>query len=558
MEHYLKIFENTLKNKWDKGALCDRGGIRYTYGEVAGVIMRLHYLFRETGLKPGDKVALCGKNSSNWAITFVSVNSYRTVCVPLLNDFHPESIAQLTDHADSKVLFIDEDLWKKVQPVGTKVPLVISLKDFSVLECKDDAVSKGLAVAEQKYQLDFPKGPSASDINFPDASLDELAIINYTSGTTSTPKGVMLTNMAVSSNVRFIIDNIKGDSDDKVLSMLPMAHMYGMAVEFLFPLTAGYELHFLGKAPTPRILLDALADVRPFILITVPLVMEKIFYSSVFPVISRPAMKTLLKVPFVSSLIYKKIYDKLMTTFGGKVRHIIMGGAPLNEAVEIVMKKVGLPYCVGYGMTECAPLICYEHYSRFAPRSCGKPVDRMEVRIDSSDPQNVVGEIQTRGANVMKGYYKNSDATASAFTADGWLRTGDMGIMDKEGNVFIKGRCKNMILSANGQNIYPEEIEDKLNCHPAVIESLAVDRGGKVVALVYPDTEKIISEYKAHNAGKDISDSEKEGIVKTAMDELMATVNASLPSYSKITRVEVMATEFEKTPKKSIRRFLYE
>ena len=338
-----------------------------------------------------------------------------------------------------------------------------------------------------------------------------------------------------------------------------MAHMYGMAVEFLFPVCAGYELHFLGKAPTPRILLDALSEVRPFMIIAVPLIIEKIFYSSVFPAVNKPLMKGALKIPVVSSVIYRKIYDKLMSTFGGNVKYIIIGGAPLNEAVEEMMKKVGLPYCVGYGMTECAPLISYEHYSRFAFRSCGKPVDRMEVRIDSPDATEVVGEIQTRGDNVMSGYYKNKDATAAAFTADGWLHTGDMGIMDAEGNIFIKGRCKNMVLGPNGQNIYPEEIEDKLNSHRYVVESIVVSRQGRLVALIYPNTDAIVEDASEHGQ-KSPADArpDTETLVSAAMDALLAEVNKSLPSYSKLSKAEVMATEFEKTPKKSIKRFLYE
>lgn len=550
MENYLKLIENTAKRKWNGPALRDRGGVSYTYAEMCDRIGLLHSLFRAASLRKGDKIAVCGKNSSNWAISFIAANAYGCVAVPLLSDFHPEGISQLTAHSESRLLFVDEDIWKKVSVCGgARTMAVVSLQDFSFLECSDAAFGKNAAVEEQKYRARYPQGIVPEDVAYPgQEDLDELAIINYTSGTTSAPKGVMLKNRTLSSNINFIIDNIKGEDNDRVLSMLPMAHMYGMAVEFLFPVCAGYELNFLGKAPTPRILLDALADVRPFLIVTVPLVMEKIFYSSVFPVIKKPAMKALLAVPGVSSLIYGKIRAKLMTTFGGRVQRIIMGGAPLNESVEAVMKKVGLPYCVGYGMTECAPLICYEDFSRFVPRSCGKAVDRMEVRIDSPDPQHTVGEIQTRGENVMSGYFRNQEATDAAFTADGWLKTGDMGIMDKDGNVFIKGRCKNMILSANGQNIYPEEIEDKLNSHVFVTESVVVDRNGKIVALVYPDSDAVS---KAHE-GK-----EPAQAVDAAMAQLLAEVNPMLPAYSRISKVEVMATEFEKTPKKSIKRFMY-
>lgn len=560
MENYLKLIENTIKGKWDCGALCDRGGISYTYGQMAEQIARLHYIYREAGLAKGDKIAVCGKNGANWAVAFISANAYGAVAVPLLNDFHPESIAQLTDHSESRILFIDEDLWKKVGIVGTKAEAVFSLKDFSLLHAVDGAaVSKHIEDASAAFDRDYPGGISPDDVCYQSEDLDATAIINYTSGTTSAPKGVMLSYRAISSNVVFIKENIFGKEGDKALSMLPMAHMYGMAVEFLFPVCAGYELHFLGKAPTPRILLDALSEVRPFMIIAVPLIIEKIFYSSVFPAVNKPLMKGALKIPVVSSVIYRKIYDKLMSTFGGNVKYIIIGGAPLNEAVEEMMKKVGLPYCVGYGMTECAPLISYEHYSRFAFRSCGKPVDRMEVRIDSPDATEVVGEIQTRGDNVMSGYYKNKDATAAAFTADGWLHTGDMGIMDAEGNIFIKGRCKNMVLGPNGQNIYPEEIEDKLNSHRYVVESIVVSRQGRLVALIYPNTDAIVEDASEHGQ-KSPADArpDTETLVSAAMDALLAEVNKSLPSYSKLSKAEVMATEFEKTPKKSIKRFLYE
>lgn len=560
MENYLKLIENTIKGKWDCGALCDRGGISYTYGQMAGQIARLHYIYREVGIAKGDKIAVCGKNGANWAVAFISANAYGAVAVPLLNDFHPESIAQLTDHSESRILFIDEDLWKKVGIVGTKAEVVFSLKDFSLLHAVDSAaVSKHIEDASAAFDRDYPGGISPDDVCYQSEDLDATAIINYTSGTTSAPKGVMLSYRAISSNVVFIKENIFGKEGDKALSMLPMAHMYGMAVEFLFPVCAGYELHFLGKAPTPRILLDALSEVRPFMIIAVPLIIEKIFYSSVFPAVNKPLMKGALKIPVVSSVIYRKIYDKLMSTFGGNVKYIIIGGAPLNEAVEEMMKKVGLPYCVGYGMTECAPLISYEHYSRFAFRSCGKPVDRMEVRIDSPDATEVVGEIQTRGDNVMSGYYKNKDATAAAFTADGWLHTGDMGIMDAEGNIFIKGRCKNMVLGPNGQNIYPEEIEDKLNSHRYVVESIVVSRQGRLVALIYPNTDAIVEDASEHGQ-KSPADArpDTETLVSAAMDALLAEVNKSLPSYSKLSKAEVMATEFEKTPKKSIKRFLYE
>lgn len=552
MNNYLDLLELTTRRKWDKTALCDRGGASYTYSQMADRIAMIHSLFEGAGVTRGDKVAVCGKNGAHWAMSFIATNAYGAVVVPLLNDFHPESVAQLADHSESKVLFVDGDIWAKVRTFSaTKARAVVSLNDFSLLQCSDTDVRSGIERAQVAYRDKYPSGITPQDISYSNCSLDDLAIINYTSGTTSAPKGVMLKNRSLSSNIQFIIDNIHGEEDDKVLSMLPMAHMYGMAVEFLFPVCAGYQLHFLGKTPSPRILLDALADVKPFMLVSVPLVMEKIFYSSVFPVLKKTLAKGLVKVPVVSSLIYRKIYDKLMGVFGGRVKHIILGGAPLNEAVEKVMHKVGLPYCVGYGMTECAPLISYENFAKFVPRSCGKPVDRMEVRIDSPDALNVAGEIQVRGENVMIGYYKNKDATENAFTPDGWLRTGDMGVMDKDMNIFIKGRCKNMILTGNGQNIYPEEIEDKLNSDPYIVESLIVERSSKLVALIFPDTDRIMKD-------SDLKGTDAEETVRESLKKVVVQVNTQLPSYSQIAKIEVMPVEFEKTPKKSIKRFLYE
>ena len=373
----------------------------------------------------------------------------------------------------------------------------------------------------------------------------DIALINYTSGTTSAPKGVMIRYESISSNIEFGLDFMPCSFGETIVSMLPLAHMYGMAFEFLYPLCGGVHVYFLGRTPTPTLLLGAMAAVKPYLVVTVPLVMEKVFKGSIQPVIRKPVMKFLTAVPGVRNIIFKKIRDKVMSAFGGNVRMIIMGGAALNPEVEDWFRKFGLPYTVGYGMTECAPLLGYEHWSKFVPKSCGKCVDRVQVRIDSEDPQHVVGEIQAKGVNVMSGYYRNPEATAAAFTEDGWLRTGDLGVVDADGNIFIRGRSKNMILSSNGQNIYPEEIEAMVNNQPYVVESVVVGRDARIVALVYLDRDRLAA------------DGIQEDAVGALADGIAAAVNRSLPAYSRLSRVEVVDQPFEKTPKMSIKRFLY-
>lgn len=398
---------------------------------------------------------------------------------------------------------------------------------------------------EDKFSARYPHGFGPSDVSYPTGNDKEIALINYTSGTTSTPKGVMIRYESISSNIEFGLDFMPCSFGETMVSMLPLAHMYGMAFEFLYPLCGGVHVYFLGKTPTPSLLLGAMAAVKPYLVVTVPLVMEKVFKGSILPVLKKPAVRLLTKIPGVNGIIFKKIREKIMSAFGGNVRMIIMGGAALNPEVEAWFRKFRLPYTVGYGMTECAPLLGYEHWTKFAPKSCGKCVERVEVRIDSEDPQHVVGEIQARGTNIMSGYYKNPEATEAAFTSDGWLRTGDLGVIDAQGNIFIRGRSKSMILTSNGQNIYPEEVEAAVNNQPYVIESVVVDRGAKLVALVYLDKDRLA----ADGIGEDS--------LKQVTDSLMSAVNRSMPSYSKLAKVEVVDRPFEKTPKMSIKRFLY-
>lgn len=543
MKHYFTRLEEAMKANWGRPALGNYRGELFTFGEVAENIAKLHVLYEATGLKKGDKVALCAKNSARWGIAFFSANTYEAVVVPILADFHPDSVNSLVDHSESTVLFTDTDIWNKLDI--TKMPMikaVVSTADFKLLYAADEKIQNANDNLQALFDAKYPNGFSAADVSYPTDNDKELAIINYTSGTTSAPKGVMLRYECISANVAFGQKRLPSYPEDKIVSMLPMAHMYGMMFELIYPLCGGSSIYYLGKTPTPALLLGAMAEVKPYLVITVPLVMEKIFKSKVAPIVNKPVMKVVTAIPGLNQIIFKKVRTSLLNAFGGNVREIVMGGAALNPDVEKWFRKFKLPFTVGYGMTEAAPLMAYEDWWDFASKSCGKAIDTVEVRIDSEDPYNKVGEIQARGMNIMSGYYKNEEATKAAFTEDGWMRTGDLGLLDEKGNIFIKGRSKNMILSANGQNIYPEEIEAAVNNQPYVIESVVVDRGARLVALIYMDSEKAKAE------GVDLEEYKKT---------IMAEVNKSMPAYSKLNVVEYMAEPFEKTPKMSIKRFMY-
>ena len=543
MKHYFTRLQETMKANWERPALGNYRGEVFTYGEVATQIAKLHVLYEAIGLKKGDKVALCAKNSARWGVAFFSANTYEAVVVPILADFHPDSVNSLVDHSESAVLFTDSDIWTKLDiEKMPAVKAVVSTADFKLLYAADEKIQEANDNLQNLFEAKYPDGFTSADLNYPTDNAKDLAIINYTSGTTSAPKGVMLRYECISANVAFGQKRLPSYPGDTIVSMLPMAHMYGMMFELIYPLCGSASIYYLGKTPTPALLLGAMAEVKPYLVITVPLVMEKIFKSKVAPVINKPVMKVICAIPGLNKLIFKKIRTTLLNAFGGNVREIVMGGAALNPDVEKWFMKFKLPFTVGYGMTEAAPLMAYEDWWDFAPKSCGKAIDTIEVRIDSEDPYNKVGEIQARGMNVMSGYFKNEEATNAAFTADGWMRTGDLGLLDKKGNIFIKGRSKNMILSANGQNIYPEEIEAAVNNQPYVIESVVIDRGARLVALVYTDSDKMKAE------GVDV-----EEFKKTVMTE----VNKSMPAYSKINLVEIMSEPFEKTPKMSIKRFMY-
>ena len=542
MRHYLEILRESMLAKWEKQALSDYKGKDFTFADIATQIVRLHEVFEAVGVKPGDKIALSAKNSAHWAIAFFASVTYRAVAVPLLHEFLPEQTANLVDHSESVVLFTESKNWEVMpKEAMPQLKAAIDLENFEALYAKDIDLEAVIAKAYENTPATIAFEKRQEALSFKTGDMEDLTIINYTSGTTSSPKGVMLTARNISSNIEFALSHIPVEDGDNIISMLPLAHMYGMAFEFIYPICGGGHTYFLGKTPTPTVLMQALADVKPYLLITVPLVMEKIFKGKVMPTLQKPVMRVLTAIPGVKNIIYGKVREKLLTTFGGKLRSIVLGGAALNPAVEKVMKAVKLPYTVGYGMTECAPLIGYSPWDSFRKGSCGRIVTDMEVRIDSKNPQQVVGEIQVKGANVMKGYYKNPEATAATFTEDGYLKTGDLGIVDKGGNIFIKGRSKCMILTANGQNVYPEEVECVLNAMPYVAESLVVDRKGKLVALVATTEDKLSKEELAE-----------------AMEQNRIALNAQMPAYSKVAQIEILEEGFQHTPKHSIKRFLYE
>jgi len=547
MEHFLTYLQQRLQTNWNKPALTDyTGGADYTLGEVATEMARLEILMQRMGAERGDKISLCGKNCANWGVGFLSVMAAHRVAVSILPDFTPEAIESLVTHSDSKILFVSDYIWNTLSATG--MPLLkaaISLDTFGLLYSADEQTKAAYDGWNEVFQKAYPDGYSLKDVDYDVDNMDELALINYTSGTTSSPKGVMLSYRSISSNVQSGYDHVRDITpDDKLVSILPMAHMFGLALEFLFETTAGLHIYFLGKTPSPSLLTKALADVKPFMIVTVPMVLEKVFRKAIFPKLKHPAVKLLWNIPVVNIPLRKKVRGAFIKAFGGNLRYIMIGGAALNQDVEKCMKQLGLPYVVGYGMTECGPLIAFEDWQRFAQGSCGKPIARMEVRIDSEDPINVAGEIQTRGENLMLGYYKNEEATKATFTKDGWLKTGDLGLFNKQGDIYIKGRSKSMILGPSGQNIYPEEIEDQLNSLPAVLESLIVEREGKLVAIIVADPVQL------RKLGAHVVD----GLLKGDIQHL----NLHLPKYSQIQSYEMKRKEFEKTPKKSIKRFLYQ
>ena len=546
-QSFIAFIENSIKQNWDLNALTDYDRATLQYRDVARKIEKVHILLEESGVKKGDKIAICGRNSSHWGVTFLAVLTYGAVAVPILHEFKADNIHHIVNHSESKLLFVGDVVWEGLNEKA--MPLIegiVLMNDYSLLVSRSKKLTSAREHLNELFGKRYPKNFRVQHVNYHKDHPEELAIINYTSGTTSFSKGVMLPYRSLWYNTQFGFDVLYLEAGDKTISILPMAHMYGMAFEFLYEFAVGAHIFFLTRMPSPKVILKAFSEVKPKIVVAVPLIIEKIIKKNVMPKLETPTMKLLLKLPLISDKIKSSVREKVCEAFGGEFYEIIIGGAALNKDVEAFLKMIEVPFTVGYGMTECGPIICYEDWKEFKQGSCGKAAPRMEVKIDSPDPENVPGEIICRGPNVMLGYYKNEEATTEILEKDGWLHTGDLALMDAEGNVTIRGRSKNMLLSSNGQNIYPEEIEDKLNNMPYVSESIVVQQGELLVALIYPDFDDMF----VHGI--------KTSEVEEKMEENRIAINEMLPAYSKIAKVKVYPEEFEKTPKKSIKRFLYQ
>ena len=542
--HYLNYLTDVMSHQWNDTALTDYNeNHEYTFGELAIEMLRLHVLFEQLGIKRGDKIALAGRNCANWAVAYLSIASYEGVCVSILQDFTAEDIAHLLEHSDSELLFVGPYVWKDLQhqTLPTKLKAALSLEDWRPLYCAEGVDMPDNKTWDSLFKAKYPHSIEPEDVYF-SADPETLSLINYTSGSTGSPKGVMLNGRSLSNNVEIGMRILPVDPGQRLVSMLPLAHMFGQVCELLYPLCAGTHIYFLTKSPTPSILLKALNDVQPYLVVTVPLVIEKIYKTKLDPTLSKWAIRMFWHTPGIGAILKARVKSGLRKAFGGKLRYFICGGAAMNPVVEKCLMDIHFPLSIGYGMTECGPLIGGNPPKYFKARTGGVPVDNMDVMIDNPN-QAGIGEILVKGENVMMGYYKNPDATNAAFTEDGWLRTGDLGRLDKKKNIYIKGRCKTMFLGASGQNIYPEEIEDKLNNQEAVGESLIVEREGKLVALVFPD----------ETLTKRMSFEEIQAIMRANLEKL----NSLIPSYSRVANIEVQDKPFEKTPKRSIKRFLY-
>ncbi|HBO26468.1 MULTISPECIES: AMP-binding protein [Culturomica] len=545
-ESFIQYIEQSIKNNWDKPSLTDFKGVTSSYKDVARKIEKLHILFEHSNIRKGDKIALCSRNMSTWGIAFLATLTYGAVAVPILNEFKPDNIHHIVNHSEARLLFVGDVVWENLdESAMPDIDGAIRIEDFSLRHSNKKSLTKARERLNELFGKKFPERFMAENVKYNYDRPDELAMINYTSGTTSSSKGVMLPYRSLWTNLKFALGVFGLTPGEQIVSMLPMAHMYGLAFEFIYEFASGMHIHFLSRTPSPKIIADAFAEVKPNLIITVPLVIEKIIKKRIFPTIEKPHMKILMNIPIINDKIRDTIRQKVIQAFGGKFKELIVGGAALNKEVESFLRSIRFPYTVGYGMTECGPLLSYDDWQTFKQGSCGKAVPRVELRIDSDDPQHVVGEILAKGDCVMTGYYKNPEATAAALDKEGWLHTGDLGLIDADGYLFIKGRCKNMILGPSGQNIYPEEIEDRLNNMLYVTESIVVEQEGKLVALVYPD-------FDAVNANH-ISDTDLPKILETNLKEL----NHLLPAYSQISRIKIYNEEFEKTPKRSIKRFLY-
>ena len=546
-KHFFTYYNTNIVKYWDEPALTDYDGDKsYTYGQMSEQMERLHFILSAAGIGKGDKVVICSKNCANWAVSLLGIAANEGVIVSVMDAFVGHDIEKLINHSDAKAVFAGESVWKKISIENLPaVKLVLSTEDFKILYARSKQQSSCIENGSSLFEEKYPDGYSKADVHFPTDNLDDLMIINYTSGTTSEPKGVMLSYRNISANVQFSQETIPNHAGWTEVCMLPLAHMFGMTIEFLYQVAGGCHVYFLSKTPSPSVLLKAYAETKPYMILTVPLVLEKIFKAKIFPALNKPIVKILWNTPLLCKIVEKKIYKQLMQAFGGNLIWLITGGAAINQEVERVFRRIKFPFVVGYGMTEAGPLICYENWYDEVQGCCGKCVTRNELKIDSADPQNTVGEILFRGEHVMMGYYKNEEATAQALDKDGWLHTGDLGTIDKKGNLFIRGRSKAMILSSSGQNIYPEEIEDKVNNMPGVNESVVVSRQGRLVALVYPDSDVLKQpDYSTLT-------------IEQLMEKNRIALNQQLPNYSQLSQIELVAEEFQKTPKRSIKRFLY-
>ena len=543
-----KLFEESFKKNWDRPAISNYQGVTLHYRDVARRIEKMHIMFEECGLQKGDKVAICSRNQANWAVAFLSALTYGAVPVPLLHEFKPGNIHHLVNHSEAKILFVDDVVWEGLSE--SEMPLlhaVIQVNTFKLLYSADERITSAREHLNELFGRKYPEAFVPEAISYYEDSADELAIINYTSGTSGFSKGVMIPYRAIWSNIVFargvlpLLDNTKN-----IVSMLPCAHMYGLMFEVLYELSVGAHVHFLSRVPSPKIIMQALAEVKPYIVIAVPLVIEKIYKSKVKPVLEKEGIRFLMKLPVLNQVVMNKIRTELVNAFGGQFEEVIIGGAAFNKEVEAFFKQIGFPFTVGYGMTECAPIITYDDWKEEKLYSCGKVAPNLEIKIESADPQNVPGEVLIKGANVFLGDYKNEEATSAVFTKDGWFRTGDMGVIDADGSLFLKGRSKCMILGPSGQNIYPEEIETVLNSQPYVVDSLVIEDNGGLTALIYPDFRL------GETDGMD-----QRGMVKH-FETALSDINKELPNYAKLKKIEVMSEDFERTPKKSIKRYLYQ
>lgn len=544
-ERLIGYIEQSIKQNWNIEALSNYKEKGYTYREIAEKILKIHLFYREIGIKEGDKIALVGRNSANWCVVYLATVTYGAVIVPILPDFKPEDLINLINHSDSRILFIDDKIFENLDVSKTpEITGVISVDDFSMIASGTPHVREAYDSSEEKYKAGYPE-LKQEDIKFSGITNDKLAVISYTGGTTGFSKGVMISHNSLAANVRFAQNNMPLNPGDPVISFLPLAHTYGCAFEFLFPFTIGCHITILTKTPSPQILIQAFKEIRPSLILSVPLVIEKIYKKQLLPVISKPLMKTLLGIPGINKLLYNKICRKLTDTFGGRFNVVVIGGAAFNAEAEKFFKKIGFKFTVGYGMTECGPLISYASWDTTKLGASGRAVDTLEVTIDSADPQKQLGEIILRGENVMTGYYKNEKATREIIDEKGWMHTGDLGIIDKDGNIFIKGRSKTMILGPSGKNIFPDEIEAIINNMDYITESLVISEDNKLVGLIYPDYEKMKN------------DSISEERLLSILEETRKKVNDRIPDYMAVTKFRIHPEEFVKTPKRSIKRFLY-